>query len=62
VRGAVISHRRAPTWSRMYALGVLGLTGTGALFPRFLRGALRVRRGGVRLVIPSARQAQDLGS
>lgn len=50
----------SPWGSREHAFAVLGLLGTGALYPIQLRGVVRIRRGGVRLIDLIPRRRREL--
>ncbi len=51
----MVRSRGAWTFSRSYAMTVLGLAGTGVLRPVRLRGVIRVERGGIWLTVPGRR-------
>ena len=51
----MVRHGRDWTFSRSYAMHVLGLAGTGVLRPIHLRGVVRVERGGIWLTAPDRR-------
>jgi hypothetical protein len=55
-------HRLVPPvrMRRAHALVVLGLTGTGALRTIMIRGVVRIRRGGARLVTRIPRRGLEL--